>query len=276
MFIRTGPVFQTFKYAIYAILAINTGHFFLENFSGSEFTYSDGIKLSDIIVAYTDFIDTAAWLVLLLMLELETFVIPDARLKGWVDWIISVVSFTCWAVILYSFYGYVATLGVPFGFEAYSGPDPCTLVADGKSLAISLGEYEALTADNCKSLAQAAFYNADLTMFATPESFSFIKRLAWTDVVNAALWVLIVVILELEIYLKSSKTFGTRFFFAYKAFKVFLYAVLFVNAVYWWMLGAPWDAWDAFIWIVAFFFIEMNMVTWQEENARLRAAGKLS
>ncbi len=275
MLIRTGPVFQSFKYAIYALLAVNTGHFFIDNFTGSEFTYSDGMKLGDVIVAYTDFIDTAAWLVLLLMLELETFVIPDERMKGWLDWSISAVSFVCWAVILYSFYGYVATLGVPMGFDAYSGPDPCTAVDGATALARSLGEYETLTAENCTLLTSPVFYNAELSMFATPENLSLIKRLAWTDVVNSGLWVLIVVILELEIYLKSSKIFGTKFFLAYKLFKVALYAILFVNAVYWWMLGAPWDAWDAFIWIVAFFFIEMNMVSWQEENAHLREAGKL-
>jgi len=95
----------------------------------------------------------------------------------------------------------------------------------------------------------------------------------WTDVLNAGVWVLIVVILELEIYLKSSKLVGTRFYKTYKSFKVFLYLILFVNAAYWLAIGAPWDAWDAFLWLVAFFFIEMNMVSWQTENAERRAAG---
>ena len=273
MIFRTGRLFQAFKYSIYALLAVNTGHFFLENFGGSAFTYEDGLKITDIIVAYTDSIDTAAWLVLLLLLELETWVLPDEKIKGWVDGIISAVSFTCWAVILYSFYGYIATLGVPFGFDVYSGPDPCGLISTGASFANALDDYELLNAENCQALAGVVYFNAADNMFTTPENLSLIKRLAWTDVLNAGLWVLIVVILELEIYLRSSSLVGTKFFLAYKSFKVFLYSILFVNAIYWWMLGEPWDAWDAFLWLVAFFFIEVNMISWQEENAKRRADG---
>ncbi len=273
MTVKPGTLFQTFKYFIYALLAVNTGHFFLENFGGSAFTYEEGVGLGDIIVAYTDAIDTAAWLVLLVLLELETWVIPDEKMKGWVDGVISVTSFTCWVVILYSFYGYVASVGLPLGFEAYAGPDPCGLLATGASFASGLDDYAALDLSNCQALAATAFYNADANMFTTGETLSLMKRLVWTDVLNAGIWVLIVIILELEIYLKSSKLVGTRFYKAYKSFKVFLYLILFVNAAYWFMLGEPWDAWDAFLWLVAFFFIEMNMVSWQTENAGRRAAG---
>ena len=52
-----------------------------------------------------------------------------------------------------------------------------------------------------------------------------------------------------------------------------MYLILVVDVFYWWWLDAPWDAWDAFLWLVAFFFIEMNMLSWQEENAKRRAAG---
>lgn len=275
MFIRTGAFFQAFKYSIYALLTVNTGHFFIENFTSSAFLYQEGLNLADVIVAYTDAIDTAAWLVLLLMLELETWVIPDTKLKGSVDLIISAVSFLCWAVILYSFYGYVATLGVPFGFAPYAGPDPCGLIGTEAHFAISLGDYAPLDAQNCLSLGAGAYYSAGDNMFTTPENLSLIKRLAWTDVINAGTWVIIVIIIELEIYLKSSALIGTWLFVAYKSFKFLLYLILFVNAVYWWMLGAPWDAWDALLWIIAFFFIEMNMLSWQEETAKLRAAGKI-
>jgi len=274
MTIRTGAFYQAFKYAVYVLLTINTGHFFLENLAGSDFVFTSGLGLSDVIVAYTDAIDTAAWLVLLLILELETFVIPDERLKGWVSAIISIVSFICWAAIIYSFYGYVATLEVPYGFAHYAGPDPCALAGTGASFARTLGEYAPLDAENCRALASGAIFSVGDNMFTTPENLKLITRLAWLDVVNSAVWLLVVVILELEIYLQSSKLVGTRFFAAYKSFKVFLYLVLAVNLIYWWMLDEPWGAWDAFLWLVAFFFIEMNLLSWQEETAEHRAAGE--
>ena len=210
---------------------------------------------------------------LLLLLELETWVIPDEKLKGWLDGVLSLLSFTCWVIILYSFYGYSASMGVPLGFAAYDGPDPCGLISTGASFANSLDDYELLNAANCQTLGANVFYNASDNMFASGDTLSLMKRLGWTDVLNAGVWVLIVAIIELEIYLKSSKLVGTSFYKAYKSFKVFLYLILFVNAAYWFILGEPWDAWDAFLWLVAFFFIEMNMVSWQEETAKRRAAG---
>lgn len=275
MIIRTGVVYQSFKYAIYALLSVNTGHFLLENIAGSAFTYESGMNIGDVIVAYTDAIDTAVWLILLLALELETFVIPDEKIKGWVDWTISIVTVFCYGMILYAFYGYVATLGVPMGFAPYAGPDPCGLVGAGASFANSLQDYEPLTLENCAALATAAFYSEGLDMFTTPENLSLIKRQAWLDVVNAGVWVIVVTVLELEVWLKSSKLFGTKFFYAYKSAKLVLYAILIVDVFYWWRLGDPWAAWDAFLWLVAFFFIEMNVLTWQEENAEKRAGGKI-
>jgi hypothetical protein len=270
MLIRTGAFYKAFKYSVFALLTVNTGHFFFENLAGVSFTYGQGLNFGDIIVAYTDAIDTAAWLVLLLLLELETSLVPDEKLKGWAGASINAASVLCWAAIIYSFYGYVATLGVPYGFAPYAGVDPCGLVGAGASLATSLAQYLPLDAENCLTLAAGAYFNTGDAMFATPENVSLIKRLAWTDVVNAGIWLIIVVILELEIYLQSSKLFGGAFFIAYKSFKLVLYGVLVVDVFYWLALGEPWAAWDALLWLVAFFFIEMNMLSWQEENAKIR------
>lgn len=273
MLIRTGIVYQTFKYAIYALLAINTAAYFTQNFESVAETRRDGLAPAEIIVAYSDAIDTAAWLVLLLLLELETFVIPDEKIKGWVDGAISAASFLCWAFILYSLYGYIGSVAEPYGFAPLAGRDPCADAEAGALLAKGLGDYVPFAAEDCAALAAGALYNSDYGAYATADVVSTMKRLAWTDVVNASVWVGIVVILELEIYLKSSKLFGSKFFLAYKSFKLLLYAILLVDAFYWLALGDPLGAWDAFLWLVAFFFIEMNMLAWQEENARKAAAG---
>ena len=48
--------------------------------------------------------------------------------------------------------------------------------------------------------------------------------------------------------------------------KFVLYSMLFVAAVYWGFKGDFVDFWDAFLWLVAFFFIEMNVVEWRKED----------
>jgi len=51
-----------------------------------------------------------------------------------------------------------------------------------------------------------------------------------------------------------------------KYFKMVLYSILLAAAAYWWLLGDFLDFWDSFLWIVAFFFIELNLFQWQAET----------
>ncbi len=49
------------------------------------------------------------------------------------------------------------------------------------------------------------------------------------------------------------------------AMKVFLYLFLLLVAIYWSVKGDFLDFWDAFLWLVAFFFIKLNVVEWRHE-----------
>ena len=51
-----------------------------------------------------------------------------------------------------------------------------------------------------------------------------------------------------------------------KGIKFGLYAILLLAAIYWGVNGDFVDFWDAFLWLVAFFFIEMNVVEWRQES----------
>jgi hypothetical protein len=56
--------------------------------------------------------------------------------------------------------------------------------------------------------------------------------------------------------------------------KFVLYSILLVAAVYWGLKGDFVDFWDAFLWLVAFVFIELNVFEWRaEDNARIAAEG---
>ena len=55
-----------------------------------------------------------------------------------------------------------------------------------------------------------------------------------------------------------------------KYIKGFFYAVLFVCAAYWGVKGSFLDFWDAFLWLVAFIFIELNIFQWNAETEEER------
>ena len=65
-------LFTVFKYAVYALLTINVYFFFQEEFLATQHTFSQGLVLGEIISGFAATIDTSAWLLLLLLFELET------------------------------------------------------------------------------------------------------------------------------------------------------------------------------------------------------------
>lgn len=73
---------QLFKYSVYVLLCFNVFLFFREEWQAAKHLFATGITLSQTIQAFAATIDTAAWVVLLLLFELETFVLDDAKIKG--------------------------------------------------------------------------------------------------------------------------------------------------------------------------------------------------
>jgi hypothetical protein len=105
----------------------------------------------------------------------------------------------------------------------------------------------------------ALFVLSGQTVIGSSTDWSAIQWLTVVDVVNSGTWILVVLIIELEIFfgkkLVESITLKSIFNFV----KLSLYSILFVAALYWGTEGDFLDFWDAFLWLVAFFFIESNL-----------------
>jgi hypothetical protein len=95
-------------------------------------------------------------------------------------------------------------------------------------------------------------------------------RLAVIDIVNAATWLVIVVLLEVEVFLQSKDRLTNSMMIGGKYIKGFFYVLLFVCAAYWGFKGSFLDFWDAFLWLVAFIFIELNIFQWHGETEEER------
>jgi hypothetical protein len=93
-----------------------------------------------------------------------------------------------------------------------------------------------------------------------------IQYLAWVDVINAAVWLLVVLVLEIDVRLQEHNRFEGRALRASNAAKFVLYSILFLAAIYWGFKGDFVDFWDALLWLVAFIFIELNVFEWRQEE----------
>jgi len=273
--INSSRLYQLFKYTVYAFLTFNIYLFFDEEFAAAALQFPNGIAPVDMIEAYSATVDTLAWVVLLLMFELETYVLDDDKFTRTTTWLLHGLRAICYAFIVYAFYGYIANLAFVVDTVPVAGvSDVCALLPGEWSWATTLDEYERITAANCASWSEAGVFVQfrDLPAIVDPAGLTDIVRLAWVDVINAAVWLLVVLVLEIDVRLQEGNRFEGLALKLSGAAKFVLYGILFLAAVYWGIKGDFVDFWDAFLWLVAFVFIELNVFEWREEENLALAA----
>lgn len=261
-------LFALFKYTIYALLTLNVYLFFAEEWAAAAYRFEDGIAFADVIEGFAASIDTAAWVILLLMFEVET-VLTDDRLSRRTMLFMHALRALCYVVIVYAFYGYLSKLLFLFG--AAPLPDVqqlCSLAGGDWAYTVDLDEYVPLTAANCGNFPSAATYLRlpGLAAAIDPAGLAAITRLAWVDVINSGVWLIVVFLLEVDVRLQEHDRLQGLALRASAALKYVLYSILLLAAVYWGVMGDFVDFWDAFLWLLAFFFIEMNVVEWHQED----------
>lgn len=270
MNLNSYKAYRVFKYAVYAFLTLNIALFFHEEWAATAHRFGGGIGLANVIEAFASSIDTASWVVLLLLFELETYVLEDRHFTGPLTVTLHVLRALCYGFIVYAFFGYVTKLLFLQGAGPLEGvTDVCTLVADRWAYAIDLDEYTALTAGNCAQFATAGqplFQFPGMNAVVDQRGLIDIVRLAWVDVVNSGVWLGVVFVLEVDVRLQEAKKLNGLALRISTFCKVAFYSTLFLAAVYWGFKGDFVDFWDAFLWLVAFIFIERNLVEWRQES----------
>jgi len=254
-------VYKIFKYAVYVSLTLNIFLFFQEESLATQQTFSQGIGIADIIQGFAATIDTAAWVFLLMIFELTTSVFsPNTLSKSRIKLIFTAVRIFCYGFILYSFYGYVTKMLLINGVSPFIVNDACTLVGQNFSAIDNLDEYPPLSYDNCAVLKGQDLLTLDgQSIIGSAQQWIAVQRLTWVDVINSMAWILIVLVLELDIRLRHKQKLTTVMLMTSRVTKLVLYAAVLLAAVYWGFLGDFLDFWDAFLWLVAFFFIELNI-----------------
>lgn len=279
MNISRENVFQLFKYTVYALLTLNVYLFFAVEWAAASHRFVNGVALEDIIEGFAASIDTAAWVVLLLMFELETYVLSDEQFSRRVTWTLHGIRATCYAFIVYAFYGYVSKL--LFLFDAVplaNVSDLCSLVANQWAYAVDFDEYEVITAANCATVSTATsfFQLSGLTAVVDALGLRDITRLAWVDVINSAVWLLVVMVLELDVFLQEKNRLEGMILRVSNSSKFALYSLLLLAAIYWGVKGDFIDFWDAFLWLLAFVFIELNVFEWRQESLEQQAEAQIA
>ncbi len=209
------------------------------------------------------------------MFELETYVLEDRHFTRPVTLTLHGLRALCYITIALMFVGYIDNLQF---FQAAAILDgvssACALPAEGWTWSIDIDEYEVITAANCATWTESSTLYRFEDMNAVVDEAGLIEiiRLAWVDVINSGVWLLVVLVLEIDVRLQEHHRLEGFVLHASNAIKFVLYAILFIAAVYWGIKGDFVDFWDAFLWLVAFVFIELNVFEWRQEDRAAAAA----
>ena len=259
-------VFTAVKYVVYLLLCYNVFLFLEEELLALEHTFVDGFEPGELIQVFSATIDTAAWVILLILFELETSVLDDKYIKGAVKWSLHGIRGFCYLAIVYAFTGYYAELLMLYQVSGLELSQACDLVDQGYSLLLDLDEYAMLDIGNCHGVGSEIYRLTGFEIVSDRDTLESARWLAWTDVINSAAWILVCLVLEIEVRLQLRGELSDRIMGISKFSKYLLYGVLFAAAAYWGVAGDFLDFWDAALWLFAFIFIELNVFEWQHET----------
>ncbi|WP_339669143.1 hypothetical protein [Dasania marina] len=255
-----------FKIFIYTCLCINGYEFISDDIAAGDQLLNSASSLSEIVNTFAVTMDTIAWISLLVVFELETWVLDDETMKlKRVKWPINIFTAICYMFIMYAFAGYAGKLIMLLNSVPFVG-NPCDLVNTSVVNIVSLDQYVDLTAESCQALNPATMGQiVGHPIVFENSNYGEVKLLAWIDVANSATWLLIVALLQLDIILQIRGIVNKHIIRVTTIFKVILYSTLFILAVFWGIYGSFTDFWDAVLWLLGFMIIELNIFNWSQE-----------
>lgn len=258
-------LFTAVKYLTYALLSLNIFLFLEEELISASYSTAGELGFGAFIQLFSTTLDTTAWVLLLLLFELETAIIPDYRLVGFTKRAIHGVRLLAGAAICFAFFGYMKEWLALQSYEPLL-VDACTKVGAGWSVLQGFDDFVALSLDNCANLDAPILVMTELdNVVAGHTAFLSANYLALVDTINAGAWILVVIVLEIEVRMQLRGGVPRSLQPVMSAGKFGIYTTLAAAAIYWWFEGDFLDFWDAALWLFAFVFIEMNVFEWQQE-----------
>lgn len=257
------PIYAVFRYSVYALLTLNIYLFFVEEWAAATLEFPDGVRLDKVIEAYASTIDTAAWVILLLLFELRTRLLSERLLTAAVCFGLRLCRALCYTVIVYAFYGYLSDVAFTYSTSPLTDVrDLCALVSSDWVWTETLDQYIALTSANCSTLAGASglFRFDGMNAAVDASTLANVRGLAWIDAINSGVWLLVVGLLEIDVRLEARRGYCEDLALkASRAGKILLYGTLGLGVLFWIWKGEFKDWWDALLWLAAFVFIEHNI-----------------
>lgn len=265
---RPGVV-QTIKYIVYISLLVNFVIYVRDDYLAWQSSLAPGAPLGQIFSTFSTSIDTAAWMGLIFLFELETYALSDSAFTRWLVNLMRAAKAICFIGVLYAAYGY--TTEALENYRTREMPEitnACQMADQGVAMQMDSIAYEDITTANCKSISNdSQFYliHTDISIIDKTK-LAHVQKMGWVDICNSFVWIFVVLLIEIEIWMQNKDRFGSKILERVRQFKTFLYLVLIINAIIWSSTGYFIYSWDAFLWIFGFWVIELNLAEWERDR----------
>ena len=264
---RGVPPKQWLKLVVYSLLFVNFLVYFTNDFVRMIHTVNSSWTWFDWTSAFATTLDEAAWFLLLILFELETYVLADDAFTARRIRIMQLLRLLCVLVIghtIFAFGDYLHKLETDR--VHHTDIDLCSLAGQELSYTNNL-EYWDLTAETCESLATGReYFQFDKKELVTdPTGWNTEWGLAWSDFIEVVVWLLILGLTELMVRLQDRGVTRGRLMGSIRVGKAIFYGALWLIAGYWLTLGHYIFAWDEALWILGFMIIGMNLSAWRDE-----------
>lgn len=257
------------KVIVYGLLLINFAIYFKNDWVIASHTMRNGGSFLDWTGAFATTIDESAWICLLILFELETYILSDEPLPRAKALLMHAIRIICYVSLAHTLYAYTDYLIDLINVDVISNAtNLCQLVAADVSYAYNL-VYTELNTTNCQILSTASqFYYLDAPeniIVSDSAGLNIETNLAWADVIEVVAWLIILLTMELTVRIQDRGIATGTKLKVLKIVKLMFYLILWAIIVFWLDLEHWMFAWDEFVWISGFFVIEMNMSQWRDE-----------
>jgi len=269
--------FRIFKVGIFWILTINLLYYLYEDVTAFLYLVSDS-TIFDKLEAFAVTIDYVAWMILIVLFEMETSAQSGNQLAGVRKWVITGLTAACYVVLVYAGYGYVVALQDSYNYEPVESRPACYFANTGFAYVNLQARPIELTHLNCGDFAGKEIFKSPTdNLIATETNLIALQKLSWVDVFNASAWLLVVLLFQVEVSLEQVNKLTKHRLRVVMTWKGLAYLVLLGCAIYWTVFSAFIDFWDAWLWLLAFILIDLNMLGLdesqnQQANSRALAA----
>jgi hypothetical protein len=258
---------QATKWVVYTLLIINFVFYMIEDWNRALHTLQAGSTLLDWTGEFATSIDESAWLLLLFMFELETYVVGDEKWSGWVAHTVRGVRLFCYVLLAHTVYAFlivIMNLQPTVAVERVS--NLCDMANSNVAYVYNL-EYTDVSEQTCGGLSNESqfYWLGEDPIVSDLAGLKLERDLAWADLGEVVAWLLILLAIEIVVRLQGRNITSGAIISTANALKVFLYLSLIALSIYWASLGHWLYVWDELVWIGGFAAIEMNVSDWRSE-----------